>query len=209
MSRAAGDRIMKRLLSSDLSRIAPVHAQTTLMLQQLADGDRAAFDQLLPRVYEELKQIANQYLAGEQRPDVLQATGLVHEAYLRLIDQRKARYEDRSHFLAVASTVMRRVLLDHVRARKAAKRGGSEQIVQLDTLSELQLATEPVDLLAFDDVLTQLEDLNPRHAKVVEMRFFGGLTVEETATALGVSPATVKNDWRAARAWLAMQLEQA
>ena len=104
---------------------------------------------------------------------------------------------------------MRRVLLDHVRARKAAKRGGSEQVVQLDTLSELQLATEPVDLLAFDEVLTQLEDLNSRHAQVVEMRFFGGLTVEETATALGVSPATVKNDWRAARAWLAMQLEQA
>lgn len=186
-----------------------MQAQTTLMLRQLADGDRAAFDQLLPRVYQELKRIASQHLAHEHGPDALQATGLVHEAYLRLIDQRKARFEDRVHFLAVASTVMRRVLIDHVRSRRAAKRGGGEQAVRLDTLSELSNVSEPVDLLALNDVLNQLEALNPRHAQVVEMRFFGGLTVDETAVALRVSPATVKNDWRAARAWLAMQLEDA
>lgn len=181
---------------------------TTIILQRLSGGDLEALDELIPRVYEELKNVARQHLAGETQLDGFQSTALVHEAYLRLVDQRVANWQDKAHFLAIASTVMRRILLDQIRSRNAAKRGGGQATIQLITSSDLRNSVDPVDLLALDEVLRRLESLNARHAKIVEMRFFGGLTIKEAAKALNLSEATVKNDWRTARAWLAVEMDE-
>ncbi len=179
---------------------------TTVILQRLAEGDKDAVHDLLPRVYAELKQIANRYLSRENTPDVLQSTALVHEAFLRLFEEPAMKWQRRSHFLAVASTVMRRILIDHARQRRAAKRDGRPVPAHTQTLIDLD-ESRPVDVLVLDELLTRLEQLNARHAQVVELRVFGGLTVIETAKLLEVSPATVKNDWRAARAWLSVELQ--
>lgn len=180
---------------------------TTSILRRLSEGDHEAFDELIPRVYEELRLVASQHLGGKNDQGSLECTVLVHEAYLRLIDQRVVDWQDRTHFLAIASTVMRRVMLDHFRAQNTVKRGGNEQTVQLRSSVHVGESNSSIDLIQFDEVLGKLESLHPRHAKVVEMRFFSGLTIQETAHALGVSIATVKNDWRAARAWLAVEMD--
>ncbi len=179
----------------------------THFLQKLVDGNPGAAKELLPLVYKELQQVAANYLKNERSDHTLQATALVHEAYLRLIDVKEMDWQGRAHFMAMASTFMRRILVDHARARLADKRSpdGERVPFQADLVSPAP-DDHPVDTLALNEVLEQMEAVNARHAKVVEMRYFAGLGVRETAHVLDVSEKTVKNDWRAARAWLLAKL---
>lgn len=179
----------------------------TRLLDQARRGDRAAIDQLLPMVYAELHLIAERHMARERGDHTLQPTALVHEAYVRLAQGAAIDASGRLHFLRLASQVMRRVLVDHARARQAAKRGG----VLLVTLDEAAAGHDAplLDLLALDDALTRLAQAEPRWAEVVELRFFAGLEITEIAETLAISTATVKRDWRFARAWLARALDDA
>lgn len=173
----------------------------THLLKEWSDGDRQALDKLTPLVYEELRQQAARYLRRERPGHTLQTTALINEAYLRLIDAKDVHWQSRAHFFAIAANLMRRVLVEHARRRDADKRGGSHVRMQLD--EALTVANEAdVDLLAIDEALDRLAAIDPQQARVVELRFFSGLSVEETAVALGVSPKTVKRDWSVARAWL-------
>ena len=178
-------------------------AETTRLLRDWAEGDRAALDVLAPRVYTELRRIAGNLMQAEVGGRTLTATALVHEAYLKLVDVSQIQVEHRAHFLALAAKVMRQILLDRARRRNAAKRGDGAVRVNLDAVAEV-LAGEDKDraLIALDDALEELAQVDERRAKVVEMRYFGGLSVQETACALRVSPDTVMRDWRIARAWL-------
>ena len=163
---------------------------------------------MVPLVYEELRRQAQRYLRRESPGHTLQTTALVHEAYLRLVDQRTARWQSRAQFFGVAAQLMRRILVDHARSHHAAKRGGSA--IQVPLEEETAAAEErDVDLLALDEALTRLAQLDERQAKVVELRYFTGLGIEETAEALGISPATVKREWTMARAWLKRELDAA
>lgn len=180
--------------------------EVTALLRAVSRGERTAGDRLIPIVYEELRAIASARMSGERPDHTLDPTSLVHEAYLRLIDTSLVEWEDRSHFFRVAAGAMRRVLVDHARARAALKRGGDRRRIALEDPSDTR---QPVDLIALDDALARLEQIDPRQRAVVELRFFGGLDVEETARALGVSPRTVEEDWRLARAWLRRSLAQA
>jgi RNA polymerase sigma factor (TIGR02999 family) len=167
--------------------------------------DPASLDQLMPQVYEELRALANLMLSDRGAHVTLQPTSLVHEAYLRLRDQRRMDWQDRLHFFRIASRAMRRVLVDHCRSRVAQKRGGA--MVSVDLGEGVAVETpRMVDILAVDRLLTDLEAQDPQQARIVELRFFAGLTVEETAAALGISPATVKRDWTVAKAWLALEM---
>jgi RNA polymerase sigma factor (TIGR02999 family) len=180
----------------------------TQFLLELSGGNRAAVDGLVPLIYQELKRIAGRQLQAERPGHTLQATALVNEAYMKLIDQREANWQNRAHFFGVASQVMRRILLDYAKSRGRAKRGGAVHRTTLD--EELIFAEDRAsELVQIDDALTRLEALDQRQAKVVEMRFFGGLSVEETAEALGVSAPTVKREWAMARAWLHRELSAA
>jgi len=179
-------------------------ATVEALVDRLASGDGAAVADLMPVVYDELRRLARHYVRRERAQSV-QATELVHEAYLRLAGDRPQRWQGRTHFLAIAAIGMRRLLVERARARGAEKRGGNRVQVTLDDA----LVAGPgasVDLLAVDEALSTLAALDARQARVVELRFFGGLTVEETAEAAGVSPATVKRDWTLARAWLKREL---
>jgi RNA polymerase sigma factor (TIGR02999 family) len=179
---------------------------TTQILQELCDQAELDTEHLLPLVYDELKRIAAREL-GRERPDhTLQPTALVHEAYMRMAQLQQIRWEDRQHFCGVAAHVIRRVLIDHERARQAAKRGGGADRLTLHEELTPRAGSSDYDLLAVNEALEELERLNPRHAQIAEMRFFAGFTIEETAGILGLSPATVKADWRMARAWLKSQL---
>jgi RNA polymerase sigma factor (TIGR02999 family) len=173
----------------------------TQLLLDWSKGDRAALDQLMPLVYDELRRLANSYLRRERPDHTLQPTALVHEAYLRLIDQQTVQWQNRAHFFGIAAQTMRRILVDHARYHAREKRLSVSQKVSLD---DAIIAAHPpdIDVLALDSALNQLADLDPQQANVVELRCFGGLTVEETAEVLGVSPATVKRDWSMAKAWL-------
>lgn len=177
----------------------------TELLQAWGKGDAAALDQLVPAVYDELHRQAERYLRRERPGHTLQTTGLVHEAYLRLVDQRQADWQNRAQFFGVAAQMMRRVLIDHARSKHAAKRGGSG--IQV-TLEDATAAAEErgLDLLELDEALTRLAALDPQQAKIVELRYFTGLGIEETAQVLGISPATVKREWAMARAWLRREL---
>ncbi len=175
----------------------------TALLQRWRGGDLHALEELTPLVYSALHRVAARRLRREHA-HTLQATALVHEAYLRLVDQRPVDWRNRAHFFAVASRVMRHLLVDHGRARNAAKRGGPALRIGLD--SELPEPERDLELLRLDTALERLAEVDVRHARVVELRYFGGLTVEETAEALGSSPATVKRDFALARAWLRRQL---
>lgn len=179
---------------------------TTQILQELCDQAELDAEQLLPLVYDELKRIAARELARERPDHTLQPTALVHEAYLRLAQLEQIRWEDRQHFCGVAAHVIRRVLIDHERARQAAKRGGGADRLTLHEELAPMTGASDFDLLAVNEALEELERLNPRHAQIVELRFFAGFTIEETAAILGLSQATVKADWRMARAWLKSQL---
>ncbi len=175
--------------------------EVTRLLLDWSRGERSALDALVPHVYGELRRQADRYLRGQRAGHTLQATALVHEAFLRLVDQTHVSFKDRAHFFAVASRAMRQILVDHSRRRHAGKRGGDATRLVLE---DGTASVEPrgVDLMALDGALARLEELDPAQARLVELRFFGGLTVEETAVVLGCSPATVKRSWNSARAWL-------
>jgi RNA polymerase sigma factor (TIGR02999 family) len=177
----------------------------TNLLADWSRGDRQALERLVPLVYRELRAIAAGHLRGERRDHTLQPTALVHEAYLKLVDQTRADWKNREHFFAVAAQMMRRILVDHARAHRAVKRGRDVEKVSLETAHELVSAPVP-DVLALDDALTRLSALDARQGQVVELRCFGGLTIEETAVAMDLSPTTVKQEWRLAKAWLVREL---
>lgn len=183
--------------------LAPVSARTvTRLLHAWSDGDEKAFEQLVPLVYGELHRMALRYLAGERANATLQPTALVNEICLRLLGWDQARWQNRGHFFGVSAQLMRRVLVDIARRRKAERRGGANAVrVPLDEVEVAALAPD-ADLVAVDDALQRLAVEHPRKASVVELRFFGGLSMDETAQALGVSVRTVHNDWMFARAWL-------
>ena len=174
--------------------------EVTDLLVAWSDGDKAAYDKLMPLVYDELHRLAHRYMSGERSGHTLQTTALVDEAYLRLVNQ-KAHWQNRSHFFAIAAEVMRRILVDYARQRLYAKRGGSAKRVELDE-AMLMARERSTELIALDDALKRLAGFDERKRRVVELRFFGGLSVEETADVLKVSVNTVKRDWSTARAWL-------
>jgi RNA polymerase sigma factor (TIGR02999 family) len=180
----------------------------TQLLIRWKTGDSSALDALLPLVYDELHQLARHYLASERPDHTLQTTALVHEAYLRLVDQSpgKGAIENRSHFFGIAARLMRQILVDHARARLAHKRGAGS-VVTLDESADI-VENQPPDLIALDDALTELAQLDEHQARIVELRFFAGLSIEDTARALDVSPATVKSSWTAARLWLYRELNR-
>jgi len=177
----------------------------TDLLLAWSEGDRQALDRLVPVVYSELRRRAAAQLARERGPHTLQPTALVHETFLRLVDQRSARWQNRAQFFAVAARLMRRILVDHARARAAAKRGGDALRISLDDADEAPVASE-TDVLHLHRALEKLASLDERQAQVVELRYFGGLSVEEVAGALELSAITVKRDWAMARAWLYREL---
>ena len=181
--------------------MADKSGDVTRLLRQLSSGNSQAASDLAPLIYTELRRLAAACMRRERRGHTLQATALVHEAYMRLMGQRNAQWSDRAHFLAVASAVMRRVLLDHARKRHAAKRGAAPRKTSLD--EGLLIAEEHLDdVLMLDECLTRLAALDAQQARLVELRFFAGLNVEETAEVMGISTATVKRDWSSAKAWL-------
>lgn len=176
----------------------------TALLMQWSRGDAAALNQLMPLVYEELRQISRRYLASERPDHTLQPTALVHDAYLRIVDQRRVQWRDRWHFFGVAAQMMRRILVDHERGRRAAKRAAGERVA----LDEAAVAADgrDVNLLALDAALDRLAAIDPEKSRLVEMRFFAGLTVEEIAAAQNVATRTVQRQWRLARLWLFREL---
>ncbi len=185
----------------------PAQEAVTALLQAWSQGDVGARDELFPLVYEELRRRAAAYMRRERRDHTLRPTALVHEAYLRLLGQRSAAWQNRSQFFGVASHMMRRILVDHSRARAAAKRPGSGLRVALDD-GVASVAPLELDLVLLDQALDELAALDERQSRVVELRFFGGLSCEETAEVLGVSLATVNRDWRLARAWLHQRVQK-
>ena len=181
-------------------------ARITSLLDDLRLGRPGAADRLLPLVYDELRDLADRYLRRERRGHTLQPTALVHEAYLRLVNQSSASYKDHQHFVAVAATAMRRILIDHARTRGRQRRsGGKHGQEPLDAIID-QCALAEVDLLALDDALHRLAKLDPAKARLVELRFFGGLSIEEAADVLGAAPRTIKREWAVARGWLYREL---
>lgn len=178
----------------------------TQLLLAWGTGDAAAGERLLPAVYAELRRQAARAMRREEREYTLQATALVHEAYLRLIDQRRVVWRNRAHFFGVAAQLMRRILVDHARGRRAAKRGGGLQQLALGDADAATTGHEGVDVIALHEALERLAVLDPAQARIVELRYFGGLNIDETAEALDVSPATVKREWAIARAWLQREL---
>jgi len=183
----------------------PTDHDITQLLVNWSNGDHEALNGLMPLVYDELHRLAAVYLHRERPGHTLQPTALVHEAYFRLIDQRRVEWRNRAHFLGVAAQLLRRVLVDYARARQTAKRGAG--VVALTLIDGLVAGPmQDLDLVALDDALGDLEQLDQQQSRIVELRFFAGVTIEETAESLGVSPATVKRDWAVARAWLFRRL---
>ena len=182
----------------------PQTSEVTLLLKDLSAGDENAPEKLLPLVYDELRRLAHGYLRNERSDHTLQATALVHEAYLRLVDWENVSWQNRAHFFAVAARVMRKILIDYAREKRAAKRGFGQKLA-LDEALNFH-AQKDVDLVLLDDALNNLAKFDKTQAEIVELRFFGGLTIEETAHALNISPATVKREWTVAKAWLHREL---
>jgi RNA polymerase sigma factor (TIGR02999 family) len=182
----------------------PQAADASALLRAWSEGDQSAMEKLMPIVYEELHRLARRHMRRERSGHSLQTTALVNEAYMRLVDYKRMQWNDRAHFFAVSSQAMRRILVEHAR-RRNVKRGGNVQHVSLDEAAAVGVG-EDVDLVELDRALTGLARMDPRKAQIVEMRFFGGLGVEEAAEVLQISPITVKRDWRAARAWLYHEL---
>ena len=182
--------------------------EITNLLCAWGDGDESARDRLMPLVYDELKRLAHQHMQREKPGHVLQTTALVHEAYVRLIDQSQLHFENRGHFFGIAARLMRQILVDDARRRKVAKRGGGAVAVALDDVPNLA-EQQAANVLALDEALTTLAQKDPRQSEIVELRFFGGLSIEETAEVLKVSPGTVMRDWTFARAWLKNEMKAA
>ena len=177
----------------------------TDLLIAWSGGNKEALDELIPLVYDELRRQAARYLRRERAGHTLQTTALIHEAYLRLVGQKDVRFQNRAHFFGVAARLMRQILVDHARTRRRAKRGGSEVRVSLTQANAVAKGRD-IDLIVLDEALNRLAEIDLQQSKIVELRFFGGLNVEETAAIVGVSPATVKRDWSIARAWLRREL---
>ena len=178
--------------------------EASALLRAWSEGDQEALNRLTPIIYDELRRLARKYMKGERAGHSLQTTALVNEAYVRLVDYKRMQWQDRAHFFAVSAQLMRRILVEHAR-RHNLKRGGGIPHFSLNEVSDVGGGKDP-DLTALDDAMNSLARIDPRKVRVVEMRFFGGLTVEETAEVLKVSPVTVKRDWRAAKAWLYREL---
>ena len=181
--------------------------QVTELLVRWRGGEKAALDSLMPLVYSELRRIAQHYLNNERPDHTLQSTALVHEAYVRLTGQALPQWQNRAHFFAVAAQLMRQILVDYARSHRASKRGGNVYKMALDEAEE-QPQPLDVDVVALDDALKSLSDMDSQQSRVVELKFFGGLSIEDTADVLGVSPSTVKRDWVTARAWLYRELDR-
>jgi RNA polymerase sigma factor (TIGR02999 family) len=179
----------------------PSPSEVSRLLLNWSEGDRAAFDKLVPLVYDELRRLARHFMRREREGHTLQTTALVNEAYVRLIDQRSVRWQNRAHFFAIAAQSMRRILVDHARSRRYAKRGGEARQVSFDEAAIVS-RERCAELVAVDDALTDLAARDPRKSQIVELRFFGGLNIEETAEVMGISPTTVQREWRSAKAWL-------
>jgi RNA polymerase sigma factor (TIGR02999 family) len=176
--------------------------EVTRLLERASGGDSGAIDKLLPLIYEELKIVARSFMRGERPEHTLQTTALVHETYLRLVDVRRVDWRGRAHFVAMAARLMRRILVDHARRRQAAKRGGDLHQAPLDEEIVFLSDEQSDEILALEEALSRLQELDARQTRVVELRFFGGLSVAETAAVLEISEKTVKRDWAVARAWL-------
>ena len=193
----------------------PAPDEVTRLLQEASGGNQDAMGRLIPLVYDQLRKLAAVRFERERADHTLQPTALVHEAYLRLVDQRRVRWQNRAHFIGVAAHLMRRILIDHARGRDAVKRGGGREHVMLeddfDERPDLQAPAAPpaIDMVALDEALARLTALDAQQGRIVELRFFGGLTVDETAHVLGISPATVKRDWRLAKVWLHREMREA
>lgn len=177
----------------------------TQLLQDWGGGDQKALEKLVPLIYSELRQIAHKCLYRERPGHTLQTTALVHEAYLKLIDQRDTRWQNRAHFFAIAAQAMRRILVDNARRHTAAKRGGVAENLPLDEAANLSLDPDPI-LLPLNEALNELAEIDPQQSQIVELRYFGGLTIEETAEVMKLSKDKVKGDWAMARAWLRQEL---
>jgi len=185
----------------------PARENVTRILQDWSKGDRAALEELLSLVYDELRRLAEHYLRRERPGHTLQATALVHEAFLRLIDQEQVNWQNRAHFFGAAANLMRQILIQHARAKHAEKRGGEREKLYLDEVHNL-VREQDWDLIALDDALNDLAAVSLQQSRVVELRFFGGLSIEETAEVLGISPATVKREWNVAKAWLHREISR-
>lgn len=185
----------------------PPSLELTRLLEAVSEGNRSAVDQLLPIVYHELRALAQRRLSAERSDHTLQATALVHEAYMKLIDQREVQWQNRAHFFGVAALAMRRILVNHAKAKGRVKRGGGGARVELTEAAAIT-AEPDLDIVALDEAMKRLAEVDERAARVVELRFFGGMSVEETAEVLQVAPATVKRDWTIARAWLLREIQK-
>ncbi len=185
--------------------MTPTPHELTQLLVAWSDGDKAALDKLTPLVYEELRRLAHQYMSQERPGHTLQTSALVNEAYLRLIDQKDVHWQNRAHFFGIAAQMMRRILVDHARQRRYAKRGGDARRVSLDE-AMIVSNERAADVVALDDALKSLAEIDPRKSQIVELRFFGGLSIEETAEVLKVSPGTIMREWTLAKAWLRREM---
>jgi len=191
-----------------LHQMTPDPTHVTALLKRLSDGDQSALAEVMPLIYNELHHLASSYLRRERPDHTLQTTALVHEAYLRLVDQKDVHWKSRDHFFAVAAQAMRRILVDYARRHRAVKRGGSLPKVALEetvAFSEEQFE----NLLMLDPLLTRLASIDPQEVRIIELRFFGGLSVEETAAVMNISPTTVKREWNVAKKWLAREMQKA
>jgi len=180
-------------------------ATITQLLIRWSEGDKAALEELAPQVYSELRRLAKYYLRQERPDHTLQASDLVHEAYLRLVKEEEMDWQNRAHFFGIAAVRMRHILVEHARSRQAGKRGGGEYRLSLSAANGLA-EEQDVNLLALDEALRRLEELDTQKTRIVELRYFGGMTIEETAEVLKLSPATIKRDWSMARAWLRSEI---
>ena len=178
----------------------PTHEVTQLLIAW-SSGDKAALDKLMPLIHQELRQLAHRYMSRERPGHTLQTTALVNEAYLRLINRKDVHWQNRTHFFAIAAELMRTILVDHARSHAYAKRGGGLRKIELDE-AMIVSKERAAEVVALDEVLKELANIDPQQSRIVELRFFGGLTIEETAEVLGLSPATIKREWSTAKAWL-------
>lgn len=185
----------------------PSTHEVTELLIEWSNGDKAALDKLMPLIHEELRRLAHHYMSNERPGHTLQTTALVNEAYLRLVNRKGVHWQNRAHFFAIAATLMRSILVDHARTHASAKRGGGGPRIEID---EAMIVSQEraAEVLALDDVLTKLAKFDPQQSRIVELRFFGGLTIEETAEVLDLSKATIKREWIAAKAWLYRELSK-
>jgi RNA polymerase sigma factor (TIGR02999 family) len=191
-----------------ISHTPPTPEDVTALLIRWGEGDQSAIDRLMPVVYDELRRIAGRHFRRERPGNTLQPTALVNEVYLRLVDQRGVSWQSRAHFFGIAARLMRQVLVDRARSRQAAKRGGADYRLDLTDISDVPDKSRPLDLLALDQALERLASFDPQQGRIVELKFFGGLSIEETAEVMTTSPATVKREWALAKSWLFRELSQ-